>query len=269
MKRIGVVGVGAIGSAIMKLFPEAIGFDIALCKETFLPRMKYIQHLPGEISGLDIIFLCVPTPHIPGDGLDMSEIYNVAQTIAKGQANEKRRPVVVSCSTLQPGTADDLVRRYNLRLVVQPEYFGESVSHPLVDLRTTPFMILGGESEDVEEVISLYQTVYNANTKIRRVTRLEAEVIKLSENRAIAFKVLQCQELYDACQAHGVDYNTVREAVYGDDPRFNLWWTFVYSENRGLNSKCLPKDLYGWFHWYPGPLTECLLNYNRRLRSGS
>jgi len=174
--------------------------------------------------------------------------------------------IIVICSTLQPGTADLLMEKYHKRIVVQPHYFGESVSHPLRDLSKQPFLILGGESEDVDKVIDLYKKVYNANIRIRKVSRLEAEVIKLSENRAIAFKVAQCQELCDACVAGGVDYNTIREAVYGDDPRFTVWWTFIY-ENRGFNSKCIPKDVYAWRSWCESntDVTDAILNRNEEL----
>jgi UDP-glucose 6-dehydrogenase len=76
---------------------------------------------------------------------------------------------------------------------------------------------------------------------------LEAEIVKLTENRAIAFKMMQCQELYDVCQKAGIDYYTIRDAVYGDDPRFNLWFSFVYPDKRGFNnSKCLKKDVPAW-----------------------
>ncbi len=100
------------------------------------------------------------------------------------------------------------------------------------------------------------------------LSNLEAEVIKLSENRAIAFKVAQCQELYDVCERAGVDYYTVRDTVYGDDPRFNLWWTFVFPEDRGMNSKCIPKDVYAWAAWaesvgYPPIITRVMLEKNK------
>lgn len=111
-------------------------------------------------------------------------------------------------------------------------------------------MVLGGSPANRRAAIEVYQKAYNANVSIRQVTLREAEVIKLSENRAIAFKVMQCQELYDACEADGLDYYTIRDAVYGDDPRFNLWFTFIYPEKRGFNSsKCLLKDVPAWAAW--------------------
>lgn len=235
--NIGIVGMGIIGKAVQRLFPDAIGVD------------KYDDH--RILNDFDFVFVCVPTPCC-GDGLDMSIVREVVNEIGDG-------PVIIICSALQPGTADSL----NGNIVVQPEYFGESVAHPLTKLSEQQFLILGGEKENVDKVVELYKSVYNANIKIRKVTALEAEVIKLSENRAIAFKVAQCQELYDACIRNGIDYDTIREAVYGDDPRFNLWWTFIYKDKRGFNSKCLPKDVYGWQRWANGSdITDAVLRKN-------
>jgi UDPglucose 6-dehydrogenase len=198
------------------------------------------------------------------NGLDMSIVEEVVMEYDPG--------IFVICSALQPGTSQRLSSTYNRKIVVQPEYFGETVGHPMVELGNQKFLILGGSQENVYKVIKLYQKVYNANIKIRRVSVYEAEIIKLSENRAIAYKVAQCQELYDACIAAGVDYETIRQAVYGDDPRFNLWWTWIYEDNRGMNSKCIPKDVYGWQAWAKEvganpELTIAMLKYNDKLLS--
>jgi UDP-glucose 6-dehydrogenase len=266
--NIGIVGCGVVGTSIAKLFRgEAVGFDVVEREDENYKKgiVVPVDILPTFSGVLDYLFICVPTPlkEDPWEGLSMDIVWKVCSLI-----NEmKTKPIVIVSTTLQPGTADEIVKKYGFRLVVQPEYLGETPNHPLTDLSKTPFMVLGGDTEDVNHVIELYQYVYNANVRIRKVTRKEAEVIKLSENRAIAFKVLQCQELYDACRKCGVDYNIIREAVYGDDPRFNLYWTFVYPSNRGMNSKCLPKDLYAWYGWYNGGLTETLLEYNELLLS--
>jgi UDP-glucose 6-dehydrogenase len=131
-------------------------------------------------------------------------------------------------------------------------------------------MVLGGSPVDRRVVIDTYASVYHSNISIRQVTALEAEVIKLSENRAIFYKLMQIQELYDACEAAGVDFYTVRDAVYGDDPRFDLWWSFVYDDRRGANSKCLPKDVFAWESWAAShgsdsAALKALLEYNDRL----
>jgi len=222
-----IYGLGWVGKSMQRLFPEALVHDPA-------------QNLIAEET-TDVAFVCVPTPLKDGK-LDTS----IVEEVVKGCNSS----LIIIRSTVMPGTCDYLEKTYKKNIVMQPEFLGETPNHPLFDESKTPFMVLGGRPENRRKVIELYQSVYNANIKIRQVTNLEAEVCKLSENRAIAFKVMQCQELYDACQAAGVDYYTVRDVVYGDDPRFNLWFTFVLPEKRGFNSsKCLIKDVPGWCTW--------------------
>lgn len=267
--KVGIIGFGIIGKAVWGMFKDKVE-TFVYDPVTPIDRMEKTFFCCDAVAAkpyiddCDIAFVCVPTPHDKYNGLDMSIIEKSVATFDP--------KLFVICSALQPGTADVLMKKYGKKIVVQPEYFGETINHPLVNLSQQQFLILGGTEEEVTKVIKLYQKVYNANVRIRRVTALEAEVIKLSENRAIAYKVSQCQELYDVCKAADVDYETIRQAVYGDDPRFNLWWTWVYEENRGCNSKCIPKDVYGWHKWATDngmepQLTEDLIEYNDKLIS--
>ena len=257
-KAVGIIGNGYVGKSMLGLFPEAVVYDEPELKEAHPDNWKEVLEVNRTaINSCSISFVAVPTPNRRNGSLDTSVVEEVVGWC--------QSDIIVIRSALQPGTADNLEAK-GKNIVVQPEYTGEGVAHPLIDESKTPFMVLGGRPENRRKVIELYQGVYNANVKIRQVTNLEAEVIKLSENRAIAFKVLQAQELYDACEAAGVDYYTIRDAVYGDDPRFNLFWTFVYPENRGANSKCIPKDVKAWAAWAKAPkLTDALLKYNERL----
>lgn len=241
-----IYGYGWVGKAMKTLFPDALVHDPAL----------------GMIAGetCDIAFVCVPTPCPEEGALDMSIVEEVVSKAPES--------LLIMRSTVNPGTCNYLSQKYHKRIVMQPEYLGETVNHPMTDQKNRPFIIIGGNPADRKIVIELYQTVYNANTNIRQVTNYEAEVIKLSENRAISFKVAQCQELYDVCQLAELDFYTIREAVYGDDPRFNLWWTFVFPDKRGFQSKCIPKDVYAWCAWseslgYDPKVTRALLNKNK------
>lgn len=247
--KVGIIGSnGWVGRAMQSLFPDAALFDIA-------------SESNGYVNECDVAFVCVPTPNLPSGALDTSIVEEVVA--------QCKCPLIIIRSTLMPGTSDRL-EKLGKNIVFQPEYLGETVAHPLFDQHKRPFLILGGRPENRRKAIELYQSVFNAEVRVRQVTNYEAEVIKLSENRAIMFKVAQCQELYDACQAAGVDYYTVREAVYADDPRFNLWWTFVYPDARGARSKCIPKDVLGWAAWaesvgYKPDLTRQLLFTNDKL----
>ena len=242
-----IIGVGWVGKAMHQLFPDAYLYSSS-------------TGYKEDVNKRDVAFVCVPTPN-PSD-------YYLNISIVEEVVSWCECPLIVIRSTVNPGTTDYLKKKYKKRIVHQPEYLGETPQHPMLDPRTRPFLIIGGDPDDRRQLIELYQTVYNANITIRQVTAYESELIKLTENRAIAFKVAQCQELYDACKTAGIDYYTIRDAVYGDDPRFNLWWTFVFESNRGFNSKCLPKDVYAWAAWsesvgYNPKITKAILSKNQ------
>lgn len=244
-----IYGYGWVGKAMKGLFPDAVVHD---------PAQNYITNDKTDVS-----FVCVPTPLKDGK-LDTSIVEEVVKACDS--------PLIVVRSTVMPGTCDKL-EKSGKNVCFQPEYLGESVDHPMSNQKLRPFIIIGGNPKNRRKLIELYQTVYNANITIRQMSNYEAEVVKLSENRAIAFKVAQCQELYDACEAAGIDYYTVREAVYGDDPRFNLWFSFVYPEKRGFSSKCIPKDVHGWAAWaeslgYEPQLTKAMLARNEQWLTG-
>lgn len=231
--KVAIIGFGWVGKAMGKLFPEAIIYDEPLGLGT-----------REEVNQCEVAFICVPTPNLADGSLNTS--------IVEQCADWCNCSLIVIRSTVNPGTVDKLVYKYkhNKHIIVQPEYLGETVKHPMFDINARQFMIIGGAPRDRRILIDLYTTVYNANINIRQVSAIEAEVIKLSENRAIAFKVMQIHELYLVCEQAGVDYYTIRDAVYGDDPRFNLWFTFVYPDNLGFNSsKCLKKDVPAWNAW--------------------
>jgi UDPglucose 6-dehydrogenase len=239
-----IYGYGWVGKAMHTLFPDALIHDPA--QKLFSPEKA------------DVAFVCVPTPLVDNK-LDTSIVEEVVRNAPED--------FIIIRSTVMPGTSDRLIMETGKNIIFQPEYLGETVNHPMTDQHSRPFIVLGGEQRFCEKAIELYQKCYNANVKIRQVEAITAEIIKLTENRAIAFKVAQCQELYDVCKLAGVDYYTVRDVVYGDDPRFNLWFTFVYPEKRGFNSKCIPKDVYGWATYaeslgYNPELTNSMLAVN-------
>lgn len=249
--KVKIYGYGWVGRSVQTLFPDAVLND---------PTLKFFSN----DEKCDVAFVCVPT-NLVGGKLDTSIVEQVVK-------NSKEDLIIIR-STVMPGTCDKL-EKLGKNICFVPEYLGETVDHPLFNESKIGFLIIGGSPENRRKAIELYQTVYNANIKIRQVTNFEAEVIKLSENRAIAFKIAQCQELYDVCEKANIDYNIVREAVYGDDPRFNLWWTFVYPDKRGFQSKCIPKDVYGWAAFaeslgYEPELTKKLLAINEEyLKNG-
>lgn len=262
--KIAIIGYGWVGKSMKELFPDAVIYSHDLdikgepvSHEWWVDNIKTLQKL---VNDCDAAFICVPTP-CPAEG--RLNIDAVAEAVSWLET-----PLIVIRSTINPGDSQVLEQAFGKRLVVQPEYLGETPQHPLLDTSKTPFLVIGGRLEDRERLVEIYATVYNANIRIEQTSGYGAEIIKVTENRAIAFKVAECQELYDVCKKAHVDYYTVRDAVYGDDPRFTLWWTFVFPDKRGFNSKCIPKDVYAWCAFaesigYDPKVTRAILKKNK------
>ena len=254
MTQVAIIGYGWVGRAMHKLFPDAYAYDIVGAHND-----------RGEVNACAVAFVCVPTPNRCDGSLDTSIVEDVVEWCTC--------PLIVVRSTVNPGTGDYLARKYDKRIVCQPEYLGETVGHPFADMKARPFLVIGGKPEDRRALVELYQQVYNADTEIRQLTAVEAEIAKLSENRQIAFAVAACQELYDACSAAGVDYYTIRETVLGLDPRFTRWFSWVYPDKRGMQSKCIPKDVLAWAAWAESvgasaSITRAILERNREWVNG-
>lgn len=250
--KVAIVGMGWVGKALYQLFPDAYCYDLGFGTRE-------------GVNSSDVAFIAVPTPSAPqhrqGEGRLDSGI--VEEVVSWCEA-----PLIVIRSTINPGDCECFAARYGRRIVFMPEYLGESIAHPFADMRERRFLIIGGEPADRRAVIELYQGVYHADVAIRQLSLYEAEITKLAENLAILHKLAFCQELFDACESGGADYYQIREAVLGDDPRMNRWFSFVYPEKRGAQSKCLPKDNWAFVAWAESvgasaSVTRAILERNR------
>lgn len=258
--KVAIVGYGVVGKAMHSLFPDALILSS--------PRNPYLgkNNKPltyQDINKADVAFVCVPTPTDKDGKCDVSIVEDVVSKL--------KTPLIIIRSTVEPGTTDRLKNKYGRHIVFCPEYIGETTAHPFGSELLRPFLILGGEKKDTNKAIEIFQDVYNASIKIRQMTAMEAEITKYLENRHIAFTVAECNEAYDLCQKLGVDYNNVREAVFQDDPRMSPYWTFVYPDNRGFETKCIPKDIYAIASYarkvgVPLRITEVVLEENEKWR---
>lgn len=256
--KIAIIGYGVVGKEMHKLFPKSLIYN---GEKRPVNNLSY-----KDINKANVAFICVPTPMKKSGHCDTSIVEKVVSKL--------KTELIIIRSTIEPGTTDFLKKKYKKHIVFCPEYIGETVNHPLKNEPVKTFLILGGEKEDTNKAIEVFQQVYNASIKIRQMKALEAEITKYLENRHIAFKVAECNEAYDFCQKMGVDYNNIREAVFQDDPRMSPYWTFVYPNNRGFNSKCIPKDIYAIAAKArdinsPMIITETILKQNEKWLKGN
>ncbi len=220
------VGGGVVGTAMRRLCgPDTVLYDVR--KEPGFTQDK------DEVNACDVAFVCVPTPMAPDGACDTSIVEEVVSWI--------RCPLIIIRSTVAPGTTDRLSKKYGKDIVFQPEYLGETAAHVFSSMGEREFVVLGGTPENTSKAADFYKHFYNAYVRFYFCDAITAEVCKYMENAFYAVKVTFVNEFFDIAQAHGVDFNVLRE-VWLADTRISRDHTFVFPENRGFAGKCLPKD---------------------------
>lgn len=221
--KIGIIGNGHVGTAMHKLFKDAIVYD----------KCKNIGSM-NEVNACDAAFICVPTP-MNGDG-------SCDTSIVEEVIKECKCSLLIIRSTVEIGFTKRMIEKYKKRIVFQPEYYGETVAHPFADLSERNWLAFGGKQEDIDVAITIYKKVINSNVRIYQADSDTVEMAKYMENAYLATKVIFCNEMYDFCLKLNIPYNQVRE-IWIADPRIGSSHTFVYENNRGYGGSCLPKDV--------------------------
>ena len=221
--KIAIIGNGYVGAAMEKLFPDAVIYD----------EPKGIGS-KKDVNACDIAFVCVPTPEGESGECDTHIVEEVIDWL--------ETEVIVIRSTVPVGFTDSMIKKYKKSIVFQPEYCGETVGHPYVDLSQRKWITLGGSDPAAEKVVNAYHQVCSSDVIINIVDSKTAELAKYMENCFLATKVIFCNEFYDLAEKMGVSYTKLRETWLMDE-RMGRSHTFVYPDARGYAGKCLPKDV--------------------------
>lgn len=278
MKTIGIIGYGYVGKAIEKfilrredLYQLCIA-DIAIQTR----ENQYANAIRDIAERADYVFVCVPTPQ-GGDGrCDISIVESVVARLSEQLQVYGRRSdcTIIMKSTVEIGTTDYLVDKYNVNIVFSPEYCGESKYwSPYAfdtEIAETPFFIFGGSSKQTSKAVDLFLTVTGPVKQYMQTSAKVAETMKYVENSFYATKIAFCNMVADICEANNIDWNTVREG-WLLDPRVNPMHTAVFTEDRGFGGKCLPKDTsalmtYGKALGVDTSILQAVLEYNNKLR---
>ena len=221
--KIGIVGLGHVGTAMHNLFKDAIIYD----------KYKNIGSM-NEINKCDAAFVCVPTPMKDDGSCDTTAVDEVL--------NWCECKVIILRSTVRVGYTREMTEKLHKKIVFQPEYYGETVAHPFADLSDRTWLSFGGTQEAIDLAIDAYKTVINSNVRIYQAPSDEVELAKYMENSFLATKVIFINEMYDICEKLGLNYNQVRE-IWIADSRIGTSHTFIYKDKRGYDGSCLPKDI--------------------------
>jgi len=262
-KDISVIGAaGYVGKGMLKMFPAAIKYD---------PPAK-LEASQEDVNKTKLAIICLPTPTAEdGWSCDTSIVESVFEWL--------KVPLVLIKSTVTPGTTDKLRVGTGLGVCMSPEYMGMGgyYTPPQYPDPKDPtkhgFMIVGGASPDTKKIVDIFITRMGPHTKFMQTDAKTAEVIKLMENCWGAQKVTFANEMYNCCEALGVDYRTVREGFLMD-PRTEPMHTAVFTEKRGYGGHCYPKDVRNLVKsvedaGYDPKFLKGIINSNNRIRKSS
>jgi len=228
--KVAIIGLGYVGRAYQKLFPDAVVYD---------PFKGFDDKT--SVNSCNLAIVSVPTAMKEDGSCDTSIVEETVEWV--------ETPLILIKSTIPPGTTARLKKETSKRICHSPEYVGEGgyfipfweYPHPTEPLYHS-FMIIGGDPQDREDILQHFYPVLDPAKTYYQVNETTSELIKYFENCTIATKVTLCNEFYEMAKAFGVNYSQVREGLILDK-RLGEMFTLVFRDKRGFGGKCLPKDV--------------------------
>lgn len=237
--KIGIIGGGVVGGAVKNFFRDALVYD------------KYKQLDSIEAVGKSrFIFICVPTPY--NGGFDLSILDDAVTNTIRHMVDPKNQLLVIK-STALPGTTQKYQDRYpEVNFAFNPEFLRDRTANE--DFVRNDRQLLGYTTQTknsplITELLEIlppapYQKIVSSGV---------AEMIKYAGNTFLALRVIFANQIYDICEAMGVNYDEVKEAIKSDKRVGKSHWEIWHTERslqstrdeayRGYGGKCFPKDI--------------------------
>lgn len=228
-QKIGIVGIGFVGSAIKDAMEDIC--DLVLVDKD--PTRG--THKFEDLFNCEAIFVCVPSPQGDDGRCDTSILESVLECL------QNFTGVVISKCTASPDVYTQLNLKYP-NLVHAPEFLVAATASR--DYMNGKFAFIGGRVQayrnQAAEVIKLGQR----NLEITHHCSIaEAAMAKYTINTFLATKVVWMNELSQLCEKMGIDYNTVINMVKSDPRIGNSHLRVPGPDNSfGFGGACFPKD---------------------------
>ncbi|MCK4332728.1 MAG: UDP-glucose/GDP-mannose dehydrogenase family protein [Thermoplasmatales archaeon] len=198
------------------------------------------------IKESDVTFICVGTPSLPDGSADLSAVKDTAKDIGTVLKNKDDYHVVVTKSTIVPGTTKNLVlpivEKYSngkvgrdFGLCMNPEFLrqGQAVHDSLNPDR----IVIGEYDKKSGDVLERIYSGYDC-PKMRCEIKA-AELIKYAANSLLATKITFANEFSRISEKFNIDVYKVMKGV-GLDFRIN---PMFLNAGCGFGGSCFPKDV--------------------------
>jgi UDP-N-acetyl-D-glucosamine dehydrogenase len=271
--RIGIIGLGYVGLPLALLYSEkkfrVTGFDIDARKvETLAKGGSYIYRIASEeiqaaqasgfaatadysqLSEMDAVIICVPTPLNEYHEPDLSYITNTTHSIAP---HLRAAQLVVLESTTYPGTTEEVMipilekeNKAGLKAARNGVFTGkeffvafsperEDPGNTTVARPDIPKVVGGLDPQASELARALYGAIFNRTVPVS--SPAAAEMTKLLENIYRCVNIALVNELKLLCLRMGIDIWEVIEAASTKPFGFHPFYP-----GPGLGGHCIPVD---------------------------
>jgi len=226
--KVAIVGYGFVGQATEYFL-----------KSWLVEKLEIEIHDPvkgynvTDWEDIEYSFICVPTNLIDGK-LDTSIIDNILETLPIEQA--------IIRSTIGP---DQCIKYANKGHVIMPEFLRERHWKEDVDDSDIPIVIGCNNCDNILQWITRTKHAWYGNKKkVVVCSPLEASMIKMARNAALAVKVGLANDFNEICDSLNMDYSVIKKFMQEDKNLGGTHWDVPGPDGLiGFGGTCLPKDL--------------------------
>ena len=247
-KKIGIIGIGFVGAAILKSYQikniDVVGYDKF--------KNGYVDTF-DDILNCDIVFLCLPTLFDETNKCyDKSTIYEVCSNLVE----QNYSGIIVLKSTVEPETTNILSSTFtSLQIFHNPEFLTARTAFE--DFHNQTHIVIGVGPNCIDSnILNIFYSTYYPQAEISVCSALESESMKIFCNSFYASKIILFNEYYSLCQKNGADFNNIKSLMLK-----NNWINPMHTDVPGTDGKlgfggaCFPKD------------TKALLSYMKQNNS--
>lgn len=225
--KLGIIGVGAVGSANLEGF-RALNHDVVIHDIKLNTSIL-------DIKDTEIVFLCLPTPSTVEGKCDTSIIESVLAELE----NLEYKGIISIRSTVVPGFTQKMIERHrHLTICFVPEFLRERCA---VDDFINNHKLLAIGTYDIWVFRKVVKAHGHLPENIEHLTPTEAEVLKYFNNVYASLRVTFANVIYEICEKLNCDYTTVKNSYIKTGKAIDMYLD-VSEGLRGYGGMCLPKD---------------------------
>lgn len=244
INKIGVVGMGFVGGAIINAYNEKNASDKLETYDVDMSKTPTCDSLDKLVNSVDMIYVCVPTPSNLDGSCNISIVETVVDSINDCATTPK---VIVLKSTIPPLTTQRLQNLYPKHYIAFfPEFLTEANAN---DNYLNQDLMLCGFSDKFEP--ELIESILNEQVSVVKslhtclVSNSEhAEYFKYVANCFLAAKVSIANEFATIAKSLGLDWDYMTQILSHDGRMGATHWKVPGPDGKyGFGGTCFPKDL--------------------------